>query len=573
MNNELLIREALLYKNLENHEQSECKILTEGEEVKGCVWVDSGKICEMERAMLPVYQTEDGKTMFADFAHATVIGSTGTGKSEVIIKNTIRAFAEMKDEIKPSFVAADLKGDISRGLYKTLREGGYKILIFDMKRPYQSARYNFMTQIYDDYREACKIKRMLDNFNIAKSFDGVEYSSAEEARLAANAKYLTLTDNVEEAISEIVNIIIVCDDPKNTSWFQGARNMLSAIIMTMLHDTENEKCGMTRENFTISNACRIAFHTDDDCDELVDWLKRAEDKLVVKNAITGNYKINAKVTRDGYISTLNTALGSYVSNAVGALTQTSDDICLRDIAERREPYAIFLITDDRRKVTNSIAMTFINDLVTELTRYADNSNVREMSRDFVFLLDEFANMPPMPNMSNKITTLRSRRIWMIMAIQSIQQLKQVYGDEVAEIIRDNCDLSIFLGSNNRNTKEIFSASMGQRAGITTSYQKSNDGGTSEHVTTANIPVVRISDLDALSLGQFYIASRTFVNLLSYMSPYFKRHNPDDEREYKEGAFRHFAQSENIYRIDEVLRKENEEDISGGAGRRKFNFNF
>ena len=554
MNNDALIRESLLYKNRGNHEEATCRTLTADMEIKGCEWVPLEEIGNMKRAMLPIALDSSGKTLFTGFAHTTVIGSTGTGKSEVIIKNTIQLFSKMNDRVKPSFVAADLKGDISRQLYSHLVDNGYRVLVLDMKRPYQSARYNFMTQMYEDYQEIVRLKKVLEDKKFTAVFEGVEYSSTEEVENAINARIMTLNDNIERTVTELSTIIIPGTDPKDLSWVQGARTMLCAVILTMLHDSTDSKTGMSKKKFTISNVCRAAFHTDDDCDDIVEWLKRADYNLTVSNAITGNYHISARATRDGYISTLNTALNAYTSNAVAALTVTNNDMKLREIATREKPYAIFLITDDQQKVTNSIAMMFINDLVAELSSYADTVGVGGLTRDFVFLLDEFANMPAMPDMSNKITTLRSRRIWMVMAIQSIQQLNKVYGDETAEIIRDNCDLSFFLGSNNLATKEVFADSMGKRAGISTSYQKGNDGNTSESVTTGNIPVIRISDLDKLKLGEFYVRARTFVNLKSYMVPYFLRKESQAVEEYLEGEFRDFDPDANLYKLDEVLAK-------------------
>ena len=569
MRNDVLIRESLLYKNRDNYERSECIPCDYGKEFRGCTWVDTKK---KERAAIgmPLCMTNDGKALMTGFTHSTIIGSTGTGKSEVIVKNYLQLFALLDKKDKPSFLASDLKGDISREMRGYLESQGYTVVVMDMKRPYQSKRYNFMSAIYDDYHEAHSIKCALKAGEIKYEFGGKTYRTQAEAKNAANARVLSLTDRVERAIVELSNIIIVCTDPDDASWFSGARTMFAAIVLTMLHDSENEANGMTREKFTIANVCRTAFTTEDDCEAIINWLKRADDNLTVQNAVMGNYELRAKVTRDGYVSTLNTALSPYTTNAVGVLTATSDDINLREIATRDKPYAIFLITDDCQKITNSIAMMLINNLLSELTEYADENGARSLKRDFVFLLDEFANMPPMPGMSGKITTLRSRRVWMMMAVQSIQQLRQVYGEDTSDIIRDNCDTSIFLGSNNLNTKQIFSESMGQKIGIFTSYNKGNDGNTSESITASNTAVVRISELDELKLGEFYVRSRVAGNMKSYMTPFFMRTDLKLSVKNGEESYRPFDPKANRYRISDVLRREAQESSSRT---RKFNFDF
>ena len=425
MKNDALIRESLLYKNRDNFEESECVVCEPGRNVPGCEWKRLLPNGNIERAGIPLYLDEEGNVLMTDFAHSTVIGSTGTGKSEVIVKNYLQIFAIVNSAEKPSFLASDLTGDISSDLVDYLEKRGYTVITMDMKRPYQSKRYNFMTQIYDDYQEAYRIKCALRDKTITAEFDGVKYQTLSEARYAASAKVMTLTDSVEKAIVELSNIIVVCTDFKDASWFSGARTMFCAIVLTMLHDSENPQNGMTREKFTIANVCRTAFTTEDDCETIISWLNRAGDHLIVQNAVMGNYNLRAKVTRDGYVSTLNTALSAYTSNSIGVLTSTSDDINLREVATRDKPYAIFLITDDQQKVTNSISMMLINNLLAELTAHADKYGARALKRDFVFLLDEFCNMPPMPDMSNKITTLRSRRVWMMMAIQSRRNTKSL----------------------------------------------------------------------------------------------------------------------------------------------------
>lgn len=570
MRHDALIREALLYKNKDNYESSACTTCEPRAQFCGCTWAEVKKNGRLASAGVPLYFDKEGNTLFTDFTHSTIIGSTGTGKSEVIVKNYLQMFALLDDDKKPSFLASDLKGDISRELKSYLEKHGYTVVTMNMKRPYQSKRYNFMTQIYDDYQAMLKIKRDIAENRIMTSFDGKKYRSLTEAKNAANAKVLTLYDRVEKAIVELANIVIVCTDPEDEMWFSGARTMFCAIVLTMLHDSGNPKNGMTREKFTIANVARTAFTTQNDCESIINWLRRADSNLTVQNAIMGNYDLRAKTTRDGYVSTLNTALGAYTNNAVSVLTSTSDDINLREIATRDKPYAIFLITDDQQKITNSIAMMLINNLVGELITVADTEGARSLKRDFVFLLDEFANMPPMPGMSNKITTLRSRRVWMMMAIQSIQQLRQVYGEDTSEIIRDNCDTSVFLGSNNLGTKQIFSESMGQKIGIFTSYSKGNDGNTSENINIGSTPVVRISDLDALKLGEFYVKSRVAGNMKSSMIPFFMRADLKIPSDSSEESYRPFDPVTNVYKIDDILEREEQER---GPKTRKFNFDF
>lgn len=549
--NSSIIR-SLEKENRAYHEDSRCDICTPELAVRRGTWTTVEGLSSLEHGGIPVYYDGE-KVLLLPYSHTLVTGSTGTGKSEVIYKNQIRLLAKLPEAIRPSFLITDLKGDISQEQAEYLRGNGYEVLVFDMRNPYRSTRYNFLLQVFDDYLEALELERRLKGGQIRNEFEGVHYSTIREAQAAANAKRLTILDSIERTLTDLSHIMIPLDDPKDGMWVSGARTMLKAIIHTMLRDAKNPDTGMIRETFTISNVCRAAYSTRNDCDELVSWLQQAEDILCVKNAISANYRINAKVTRDGYVSSLNTSIGEYTSSSIAALTATSDEINLREVARSEKPYAIFVITDDRQKATNSICMQLINNLLSELTTAADASPAHSLSRDFIILADEFANMPALPNLANKITTLRSRRIWMMMAIQSAQQLRLVYGDDVSEIIHDNCDLHLFVGCNNDETKERFARSMGRRLGVKTSFNMSNDNNVAVTKGTEDVPVIRKSDLDALELGQFYIRSRLSQNMRSEMLPHFRQPH-DDEPPLRPERHRPFDPDEFVYDIYKVVKK-------------------
>ncbi len=526
MNVNASIIRSLEKENHAFHEASRCDECTPQLKVKNGVFTTYADLPKQKTGGIPVFY--DGENvLLLPYSHTMVTGSTGTGKSEVIYKNQLKLMANLAPEVRPSFLVTDLKGDISEEQARYLEDRGYRVLIFDMRNPYRSAKYNFLLSIYDDYTEAHEIEKKILGGEIGRTYRGVTYASAVEAKNEAYCRRLSLLDEVERAITEVAHIIIPIRDQRDAVWCDGARTMLKAIIYTMLRDSEDPEREMTREKFTIANVCRAAYSTRDDCDELIEWLAQAEDILCVKNALAANYRISARVTRDGYISTLNTALAPYTSSSISALTATSDEICLREVAASAEPYAIFVITDDRQKATNHLAMLLMNNLINELVTAADHRPTHALAREFIVLGDEFANMPPMPAIETKVTTLRSRRIYMMMAIQSIQQLRVVYKADIAEIIEDNCDLHLFIGCNNDETKERFARSMGRRLGVKTSFNLSNDSNMSVQKGTEDVPVIRKSDLDALTLGEFYIRARRAQNLKSRMTPHFLQDRSDE----------------------------------------------
>lgn len=549
------IEKTLVKRNRKYHEESKCIDCKPKTKIRSGIWTTVDCLGESEKAGIPLYF--DGENVLqCPYSHGLIVGSSGSGKSEIICKNIARLSMHYSDKNLPSFLITDLKGDITPQLMPHFIERGYRVRVLNMRNPGTGDRYNFLISIYDNYQKAVTIKRLLEQKKLKKNFEGKTYESLEEARKAARVMRMKYMDSVEFAITELSHIIVPVNDPKERTWAEGARTMLQGIIWGMLKDSELHPDRMTREAFTISNVCRVAFTTENDCEYITEWLDRAREQLCVENAISAHYGIRANITRDGYVTSLNNPLSKYAKNSIAMITQTTDEFDLTEIAQSEEPYAIFIITDDRQQTTNSICMMFLNNLLNELADTADRNPTHALKRDFVVLADEFANMPAMPNIGNKITTYRSRRIWLLMAVQSIQQLEFVYGKELSAIIEDNCDLRIFLGCNNNQTKEAFSHSMGQTAGVKTSFQISNDGSVAASKFTENVPVIRISDLDDLELGEFYVRSRQCRNMKSYMKPYFLQ-IADEPIAVLEEAYRDFDIESNRYDIRDVLRMEEE----------------
>ena len=569
MNINKTIDKTLKNANKEYHEAYECKNCAKDSDIERGIWTSNAEIGKLEKGGLPHYYDGD-KTMLLPYAHTLVIGSTGTGKTEVFNKNCQKICANIPDDKKPMFLITDAKGETVGWGAPYLQKRGYITKVLDMRDAHRTARHNPLTLIFDEYKESEDIRKALGRNTFSSVFDGVKYKSVDMARSAAESKMFDLLDSVERAITEISFILVPFQpNAKEQTWTDGARTMVKAILWTMLRRSDDKKNPITRESFTLANLCRIAFSTDDDCEKIVSWLEKADDIMCVQNAISSVYNIRAKTTRDGYISTLNTSLGEYASRAISAMTATSDDIDIKEIARCDKPYAIFIVTDDRQKTTNSICMIFINNLLNELMKTADYSPTHSLARDFVILADEFANMPALPNITNKITTLRSRRIWMVMSIQSLNQLEMVYGKESSVIIKDNCDIHMFLGCNNDDTKVDFARSMGQKVGVKTAVQIANDGNVSISKGTENVPVVRKSDLDSLKLGEFYVRSRTSGNFKSYMMPHFMQKEPAlTGVESEDRAFRKFDQDAHAYNLYEVVRAE-----KATTTRKKFDFDF
>lgn len=96
---------------------------------------------------------------------------------------------------------------------------------------------------------------------------------------------------------------------------------------------------------------------------------------------------------------------------------------------------------------------------------------KRLPYDLVFLLDEFANFPPLNSIENLVSVARSRGMTFQFFIQSFSQLDNIYGKEVSQIIQDNCGLA-YLKTNTQETAEAISKRLGNKTIETTSLNYS-----------------------------------------------------------------------------------------------------
>ena len=117
------------------------------------------------------------------------------------------------------------------------------------------------------------------------------------------------------------------------------------------------------------------------------------------------------------------------------------DFNMRDIGQ--EKTAVFMIIHDEKTTYHALATIFIKQCYETLIDVAQ-ANGGKLPYRTNFILDEFANMPPLKDVTTMVTAARSRAIRFTFIIQNFAQLNEVYGKEDAETIRSNCGNLMYL---------------------------------------------------------------------------------------------------------------------------------
>ncbi len=484
---------------------------------------------------------------FTPDCHVLIVGASGTGKTACWVEPTMQIVSELKN--RPSLFITDPKGEIFAHHSLKLKNQGYEVLQLDLTQPYASKRWNPLENIYEQWQKRLHMEESIlkhtndpiKNYpNLLKAgeisgsewyeFEGKAFSTLRETLIEVDVEKQKIKDDCFESLTDIASAIVPSDpDPKNKQWTDGARDYFLACLIAMLEDSENEALGMTKEKYNFFNAYKIAMNKEDDYEVVKDYFSGRDPLSKSRELSTNITQTKATVTRDGYMSSLTTNLSLFSDNGICFLT-SSNDIKFTDFDEK--PTAFFIKIPDERATRYKLASVCISQAYKEFVQKAranelvTDDKMAHLKRPLYYILDEFANMPKIEGLNRIITVARSRWIFLCMAIQSYSQLDDVYGKEVAEIVRGQCRATLFYGTPDLKTREEFSKELGNHTIEVDSRTKNEGsgkekGGTSTSTSMQQVPLIYPSELDKIPLGQNITNNFQQYPCKSIVTPYFK----------------------------------------------------
>ncbi len=496
---------------------------------------------------VPVYATlqKNGKDMDVALnspAHSLIIGSTGSGKTTTFVNPMIQILASTS--AGSSMIMTDPKGELFSLHSKYLKERGYDVKVIDLRDTYQSYRWNPLDSIYDMYEEYKNVYRnafeRTDDYQtsgLEKSnpsdefvegetwyeFNNKAYKTYEQLVLGMKIYKKQLFDEVYESLNDLVSVLIPVENEKDPMWEKGARAITLAVLLAMLEDSEVEELNMTKEKFNFFNLTKILQNSNQDYLELRKYFQ-GRSPLSKAFSLSKQVCDAAESTRASYMSVVYEKLTLFNDSGICGLTSKSD-FTPKSLSDR--PTALFLKIPDEKTTRHNLAAIFILDLYKSLIKVASQNKDLSLPRNVYFILDEFGNMPKIENFDKMITVGRSRKIWFNMIIQSYQQLNNVYGDKVADVVKGNCGIKMFIGSNDISTCKEFSELCGNITVVTRSTSQSGEGkgSISSSNQTQVRPLIYPSELQRLNkqgdIGNAIIVTFGNYPLKTFFTPSFK----------------------------------------------------
>ena len=484
---------------------------------------------------------------FTPPCHVLIVGASGTGKTACWVEPTMQILTELKN--RPSLFITDPKGEIFAHHSLKMKNQGYTVLQLDLTQPYASKRWNPLENIYEQWQ---KRKHMEENIlkhtndpiknyphllkagdiNSSEWFEfmGKAFNTLRETLIEVDVEKQKIKDDCFESLQDIAGAIVPSDpDPKNKQWSDGARDYFNACMIAMLEDSENDALDMSKDKYNFFNAYKIAINKDDDYAVVKDYFSGRDPLSKAKELSTNIVQTKAQVTRDGYMSTLLTNLALFSDNGICFMT-SANDIKFTEFDDR--PTAFFIKIPDERATRYKLASVCIAQSYKEFVQKSreneltNDDKMAHLKRPLFYILDEFANMPKIEGLNRIITVARSRWIYLNMAIQSYAQLDDVYGKEVAEIVRGQCRSTLFYGTPDLKTREEFSKELGNHTIKVDSKTKNEGDGKTKSTTSTStslqqVPLIHPSQLDKLPLGQNITNNFQQYPCKAIATPYFK----------------------------------------------------
>ena len=424
-------REQAVINYIQENNLPNAKILNNNDDVftyydydhipAGLALADSIKLDEEGKPLYGFMKDNTGEEM------RLIVGCTGIGKSTRYLANQLLVAAKK----------------------------GHSAIVTDLSSQMLEYTYNFLKK---EHINICVLN--LDDSNHSDSYNPL---ALEAKRCKELGK---ITEDAENLIDSIANVIITDGITKDKEWSDGARSIFKGVTRGLFEALLEEK--IEEKDVNLYNAIMQCYYVrqeivkENRINKLMDvdyykWKKYPSqgDQLIIAQVES------APVTRSGYFSVLFSALTKMNNKSFFDVTSSSTF----KISDLWEKQTVLFINTNNNEYSDIVAGLLVNELYREASREANKKYLKNLDRPVQLFLDEFANISfgSRNQFEKMITTSRKMHIFFNMFIQNYNQIVTKfgeYGENVLNTIRSN-STEIFLGTKDYDTRQVFASSCGR----------------------------------------------------------------------------------------------------------------
>ena len=423
-----------------------------------------------------------------DDVHTLMIGAAGCGKTAYWLYPNL----EYACAAGMSFLTTDTKGDLYRNYGNIAKQYyGYDVAIIDLRNPTKSDGNNLL-HLVNKYMD--------------------EYKAHPE-NIALKAK--------AEKYAKIIGKTLIFSDGdaasygQNAFFYDAAEGLITSVILLIAEFAPPEQR------------------------HIVSVFKLIQD-LLAPSGIKGKNQFQLLMEKlppdhktrwfaGAALNTSEQAMASIMSTAMSRLNAFLDSeleqILCFDTAIDAEKFcsskcAIFIVLPEENPATYFMVSLLLQQLYREILTVADERGGALKDR-VMFYMDEFGTLPAISSAEMMYSASRSRKLSLVSIIQSYKQLEKNYGSEGADIIKDNCQVTIAGGfAPTSGTADEISKSLGSRTVMTGSVSRSkNDPSQSLQMTER--PLMTADELKSMKKGNFIVMKTGTHPFISKLKLFFK----------------------------------------------------
>lgn len=423
-----------------------------------------------------------------DDVHTLMIGAAGCGKTAYWLYPNL----EYACAAGMSFLTTDTKGDLYRNYGNIAKQYyGYDLAIIDLRNPTKSDGNNLLHLV----------NKYMDEYK--KHPENIALKAKAEKYAKIIGKTLIFSDGDAASYGQ------------NAFFYDAAEGLMTAVILLIAEFAPPEQR------------------------HIVSVFKLIQD-LLAPSGIKGKNQFQLLMEKlppdhktrwfaGAALNTSEQAMASIMSTAMSRLNAFLDSeleqILCFDTAIDAEKFcsskcAIFIVLPEENPTTYFMVSLLLQQLYREILTVADEQGGALKDR-VMFYMDEFGTLPAISSAEMMYSASRSRKLSLVSIIQSYKQLEKNYGNEGADIIKDNCQVTIAGGfAPTSGTADEISKSLGSRTVMTGSVSRSkNDPSQSLQMTER--PLMTADELKSMKKGNFIVMKTGTHPFVSRLKLFFK----------------------------------------------------
>lgn len=413
-----------------------------------------------------------------------VVGGSGSGKTLYYVKPNLL-------QMNCSYFVTDPKATLAAELRGPLEAAGHRVVEFSTIDMDGSAHYNPIAYVRTEADVLTFVECLIRNTSGDDEHSGDPFwEEAERLLYVALVSYLVF--HCPEADRNVPGLLTLLGLAEAREEDEDFKSPLDIVFEELERGARFAQAGAARS----FDAEKRAF---DDGAGAWRWVGVANPVSAEEDFSLSNYKAfktAAGKTLKSIIISCNVRLKPLSVKEVSSLL-SYDEIRLDSLGDAGQKTCVFASMSDTNPTFNFLFTLLMWQTVDVLCNVALERHGGSLPTHVHFVFDEFANIGELPNFEQTISTVRSRNISCSVIIQSFAQLEKRYR-EGAEIVKDNCDSTLFLGGKAVKTNKEISEMIGKE---TVSAMTVNDSRGQGSSTTRNRQIIERDLMQASEVGR------------------------------------------------------------------------